>query len=242
MLLPRRLFLPLLIVPAVLSDPTPADDYLERYRALMSVELDPSRVAVVNGLVLRRDAGELTLERGTLYMMTPVDGRTIGAVFEGTGRFRLAPALAVERGQLERLAGKPVLDDTITRAVLLFADSTPAQLASLPRASGGVPSSVASAMRDVLGSLKGENEGMFPASIIAPLLNGESNGLFFAHLTRSRGDPMIFEYTIPTSPSRPRFTGRCGRCTGARTGRSCCSIRNSARVAAPQMNGGSAIA
>src|SRR5438046_1065303 len=68
---------------------SPAATYLERYQEVSNLAPLPGRVAEVSHLVLRRDVGRLTLERGTLYLLTPVGGRTVGALFRGEGRFSL---------------------------------------------------------------------------------------------------------------------------------------------------------
>jgi len=81
-------------------------------------------VADVDHVVLARDAGRLTLERGKLYLLSSVGGRTVGAVFRGRGHFTLAPSVAAEQAALQRFAGAPTLDDSITEAILVFADST----------------------------------------------------------------------------------------------------------------------
>ena len=194
MLLPRRMGLGILCIPAALGGSAPDTEYLDRYGALIGIRPDPGKVATVSGLVLRRDIGELTLEHGTLYLLTPVDGRTVGAVFEGAARFRMTPALAVERAQLARYTGAATLDDSVSRVVLLFSDSTPVQLAALPFAAGRIPPSIEHSVRSLIDGLKGDEDGVFPESIVGPLLNNEVNGHFLAHLTRRRGDPLIFEY------------------------------------------------
>src|SRR5439155_790159 len=78
-----------------------------------------------------RDVGRLILERGTLYLLTPVGGRTVAALFRGEGRFGFAPDTPAERAELQRFAGSPVLEDTLTEAILIFSDSTAEQLGAL---------------------------------------------------------------------------------------------------------------
>src|SRR5947208_5031800 len=103
---------------------SPAATYLERYQEISNLAPLPGRVAEVNHLVLSRDVGRLILERGTLYLLTPVGGRTVAALFRGEGRFGFAPDTPAERAELQRFAGSPVLEDTLTEAILIFSDST----------------------------------------------------------------------------------------------------------------------
>lgn len=182
-----------LLVPLALDGAAPATHYLDTYREVVGLTPVAGKVGQVNNLVLRRDAAVLTFERGTIYLLSSVGGRTVGAVFQGVGRFAFKPSLAVEQAALERFAGTPALDDTITQAILLFGDSTAEQLQVISFGTAEVPGSVGGDVRDLVGSFKGEHEGSFSASIMAALLNGETNGFFLAHLKRTRGDPVLFK-------------------------------------------------
>ena len=64
--------------------------YLDAYRELLAMKQPTGQVAPVNHLVLVRDVAELTLERGQLFLLPPVGGCTIGAVFRGVLPFNLA--------------------------------------------------------------------------------------------------------------------------------------------------------
>ena len=171
-----------------------AATYMERYQEVMRIGPAADRVAEVSDLVITRDVGRLTLSRGRLYLLEPIGGRTVGAVFRGEGRFTFAPTVPAEQAMLRRFADSTALDAAVTEAVLIFADSTLDQLGGLTFVPGIVPGGVGERARDLVNSLKGEKEGSFYGSIMEPLLNGETNGLFAARLTRSRGDPVLFLY------------------------------------------------
>src|SRR5690349_6510546 len=64
-------------------------------RGLRAAEPDPSRGVEVRDLVLQRDAGELRFDQGRLHLLQPIDGRVIGAVFVGRGRFRMAAPIRI---------------------------------------------------------------------------------------------------------------------------------------------------
>lgn len=178
-----------------------ATDYLERYREILALAPVPDKVADVADLVFRRDAAELRLERGKLYLLTAVGGRTVGAVFKGTGRFVFAPALPVEQAQLQRFAGTPALDDSINQAILLFADSTMEQLRGLTFGAAEIPGGVRGDVQDLLGQFKGDHEGAFSSAVMEPMLNGENTGFFFAHVRRVKGDPLVFQIDPQSSES-----------------------------------------
>ena len=171
---------------------TPAATYAERYAEVANLTPLPTQVANVEQLVLTRDAGQIVLERGTLYLLSSVGGRTVGAVFRGTGGFRFAPTLGAEQQELYRFANVMMLDDTLTGAVLLFADSTLRQLRNLSFASAQVPGDVQGSVSDLVNSLKGDHDGSFDSGIMGPLLNGDSSGYFLALIGRRHGDPLLF--------------------------------------------------
>jgi hypothetical protein len=172
---------------------SPAGTYLERYREVVRLTPLGEQVADVHHLVLRRDAGQLTLERGKLYLLSPVGGRRVGAVFQGEGRFAFAPPVPAEQAELRRFAGSPSLDDTLTEAIIIFSDTTADQFRGLGFGQGDVPGDVADHVHDLINSLKGDNEGSFSSDVIGPLLNGEATGFFLARVARAHGDPVLFE-------------------------------------------------
>jgi len=171
-----------------------APTYLEAYRAILAMKQPTGQVANVDHLVIVRDVAELTLERGQLYLLPPVGGCTVGAVFRGAGRFKFIPPLPLEQAELERIDGKPSVDAPITEAILIFMDSTAQQLSSLRFATAEVPGAVGDHVNDLMNSLKGKETGSFSAAVLSPLLNGDRTGFFMARLERASGGPVLFTF------------------------------------------------
>jgi len=195
----RRILAAALTTSTVAAAPLTAQDtasaaasYMERYNTLLTLAPMTSRAATVSHLVLRRDAGTFTLERGTLALLAPLDGRTVGAVFRGEGTFRFAPTLPVEREELQRFAGTPELTAPISDLVLLFTDSTLEDLAGVPFGQTELPGGMNGRVRDFLNSLKGDKDGSYDPAVMAPLLNGVRSGMFAAYVVRTSGDPLFF--------------------------------------------------
>ena len=86
------------------------------------------QVAQVDGIVIERDVARLTLERGRVWLLQPVNGRTVAAAFQGSGRFAFAPTDAVEQREVARVHRSSALDVPIDEVILLFSDSTLAEL------------------------------------------------------------------------------------------------------------------
>jgi len=101
------------------------------YAAIRGAKLD-GRSLPVHNLVLERDAFRFQLDSGAFYFLTPVEGRTFGAVFLGQGSYRLTPATRSERQHLALVSGGgedfETLADSFESLVLLFGDDTAAEL------------------------------------------------------------------------------------------------------------------
>jgi hypothetical protein len=207
----------LALLPPMLSGqtpPSPPDSvpaaYMDRYRALNQLTQGPARAVDVSHLVITRDIGHLVLERGRLFVLAPLGGRTVAAVFRGEGRFAFAPSLKTEQEALERWAETPELDDPITEAILLFDDSTAEQLDGLALQGAELSGDAGDDFRDLVNSLKGDKDGSFDGAVMGPLLNGGHSGFFLARVTRTRGDPVVFEFD-PAMSEAARLLRPVGR-------------------------------
>ncbi|MFL5403085.1 MAG: hypothetical protein ACJ8BF_09735, partial [Gemmatimonadales bacterium] len=74
--------------------------YEQRYAELKELKAEPHRVATVNGLVLKRDVGQFTFESGKFYLLTPIGGHTVAAVFLGRGLMAFEPPNPIEQERL----------------------------------------------------------------------------------------------------------------------------------------------
>jgi len=149
-------------------------------------------VAPVRNLTLRRDVIVFHLEEGNLFLATPVAGRTIGAVFVGRGSVSVTPPLAVERVELERLLKDSAVEARISAAAFVFTDSTLAelkrQLTFAPRSAMSQGSGVLS---DAIDRLVDGRRVVQPA-LMKALLNGDTDGFFYAHVKREHGEDLMF--------------------------------------------------
>lgn len=154
------------------------------------------RVATVTDLVLRRDAAEFRLAGGTLHLLTPVAGRTVGAVFVGTGTVTLIPPIEVERAEIVRVLHDSLIAAPITAAVFIFTDSTAAELER--RATFAAPAATVGGLGGPLGAaldflIEPRKQWVEPA-LMTELLNqgGDSAGFFAGYVRQERrGDLMI---------------------------------------------------
>jgi hypothetical protein len=97
----------------------------DSYDALNALRVDPGAVYTLeasNRITLRRGDLKLALDEGKLAFFTGFDGLITGAVFSGRGHALALPRDPVEKQQLARFLGSPVLDQEFTSAFLRFTD------------------------------------------------------------------------------------------------------------------------
>ncbi|MEP6473561.1 MAG: M1 family aminopeptidase, partial [Gemmatimonadota bacterium] len=171
----------------------PADSYLDRYAEVSRLQPVRTQVARVSGLVLDRDVGHFTLDEGTLTLLTPVGGRTVGAIFHGRGTFTFVPPNPVERNRLIRFEKRDSLSDEFADLVLLFTDTTLAELnAQLTFGPGPEQANAGSVIRSALGYLGDDGHKAFDPDFMADFLNGSRSGQFSAYIDRVQHGTLLF--------------------------------------------------
>ncbi len=97
----------------------------QRYAALNALRPDSSAVYTVQAgdrIELHRSDVKLAFEEGKLAFFAPCEGRVTGAVFSGRGHALALPRDVVEKQQMARFLGAPLLDQEFTTAYLRFTD------------------------------------------------------------------------------------------------------------------------
>src|ERR1017187_6530183 len=92
------------------------------YRALRDSGI--AEVLLVENIVLRRDAGVITLKSGMVGLTPPAAGRDTVAVFVGEGEFALTPASSIEKDYLKSLTDQDSVKEAFDRALFCFTDDT----------------------------------------------------------------------------------------------------------------------
>jgi hypothetical protein len=103
------------------STPSEADEILTQ---LSKIRLDKKQIYNIHDITLRRDVLSIALNRGTIAFLEPAMGKVTGAVFIGSGELLAIPPDALEKQQVYRFTGSPVLTETFQTAILRFSDGT----------------------------------------------------------------------------------------------------------------------
>ncbi len=99
-----------------------------------SVSLDVEHPLQIQNFTLTKDALELTLKQGTVYLARPLEGEVTGAYFVGEGTMKVVPPSKTEKKSLKRGYGKESFEEPINEAVIRFDDGTDKQLQAVGRA------------------------------------------------------------------------------------------------------------
>ena len=188
----------LLLLPGLSAPPHTAfaaTQYEKSFAQLADIAPDPTRVAAVHGLTLKRDLATFEFIDGQIALFRPVEGRVWGAVFTGQGRFSFRPPTEIERDQLKRYYKTESLVVNFEALAILFADTTLVELASQAKyVPGAVDKKAAAVMRKTLDLLLDRKSMDINYSVGKTCLEGSSNELFFAYIEQTgSGDNVIFE-------------------------------------------------
>lgn len=151
----------------VLSAAFAATDPL--YKSMREATL--ANTFVVENIVLKRDAGVLTLKTGAIGFTAPAMGRDTIAVFVGEGEFTFTAASPIDRNYMASLTGQDSVSEQFDRALFCFSDDTGKEI----RASAKTPSSdpkLADTLRDYRKRLRSRLES--PRSLLEAMLTDES--------------------------------------------------------------------
>src|SRR5436309_2415609 len=112
---------------------TPAADRPAReiYDSLNALRVDPAstyHVTATNRIEIVRFDVRLAFEDGAFAFLSALDGRVTGVVFSGRGHALAVPRGPVEKQQMARFLGAPILDQDFTSVCLRFTDDTASEL------------------------------------------------------------------------------------------------------------------
>ncbi len=91
---------------------------------LSGARVDKTQIYRIRDITLRRDALSISLTRGTIAFLEPVRGRVTGAVFVGNGEVISIPPGTIEKQQIHRFTGSPLLNEAFRTAFFRFTDGT----------------------------------------------------------------------------------------------------------------------
>ena len=168
--------------------------------------------AVVNNLLLKRDAANFMLKTGEIYFITPVEGKVTAAVFIGDGELSLTPPMEAEKSSLKIFTGEGSITERFSKLVLRFSDNTFEEVkksSSATMKTGGSQSSQArSAFRDNQDLLRKRFRDNRELRTLMDLYNSSRDGYFAAFIDGKRYNKLVFQLEPLGVPgARPEEVG-----------------------------------
>jgi hypothetical protein len=146
---------------------------------------------VVENIVLRRDAGVLTLKTGTIGFTAPSMGRDTVAVFSGEGEFTLTPATSIEKTYLKSLTEQEAVKESFDRALLVFTDESGKEIRGQAK-TRAPEAKLGDILRDYRKRLRDETMTNIEAGVLADLYCGGQAGFFSAYLHARKHSELQF--------------------------------------------------
>jgi hypothetical protein len=91
------------------------------YRMLRGI--GPGDTYRFDNFTLQSDTATFQFRKGTLTMLSPVNGMVTGAIFIGEGHFNLKPVLVLDAKELKRRSGSAEADEDFTDVVFRFTET-----------------------------------------------------------------------------------------------------------------------
>lgn len=181
---------------ALLASPVAAQaskEFETHFASMWNLAPSNDNAALVNNLVIDREQAQFELASGQVMYLAPLDGRIVGAVWQGTGRFKFDPGTKAEQDRLVKLLGSPRVDIPITELVMFFSDSISESLRARTRGqvAGPIPG-MRSSVQQAFDYIGDESDRQLDTDLMALMLNGTPNGIFYAYVTRQSGASFMF--------------------------------------------------
>lgn len=176
-----------------LAQGTASREFETRFAAVWDLLPANENAATVSNLVITREQAQFELTSGQVTFLAPMDGRIVGAVWQGTGHFKFDPGTQSEQDRLLKLLGSPRVDLPITELVMFFSDSISEALRAQAKGPNAGPiTGMRSSVRQALDYVGDESDRQLDNDLMALMLNGAPSGIFYAFVTRQSGAQFMF--------------------------------------------------
>jgi len=174
--------------------PAYSTDYERAVSDLLSLHADAGRTAKVENIIIKREGARFDLHHGEIQLLSRVNDRYIAFLFTGQGTFRFTPPTKIERAQLRRFYDSDSLDESFNTLMMLFNDSTLAELErKLNFSPGEAEREGEKIIEDILAYLSDKDANYFRSPVLKFLLDGSGDPYFYAHFYKNRAEPFFFE-------------------------------------------------
>lgn len=141
------------------------------------------KTITVKDFVMKRDAGTFTFKSGNFFLLSPVDGKTTGAVFIGDATFTINPPLEAERRSLKLLTKSDEMLERFKSAIFRFTDGTEEEIEAKGTLAGQLVAGPAGEMlADLRKTLRKNLQYNLDARILEDVFNSQPGYFFCAFI------------------------------------------------------------
>jgi Peptidase family M1 domain len=167
------------------------------YKDLSNFSVLEDQIAEVENFSFQRDVAEFNLTQGKLYLISPVNDKTVAAVFLGDGNVKIVPPTKVSKERLFSEFKQNQYNETFDFMFMLFTDSTLTEFSrNLDFKTGTTESNLIDKIRYCWKYIYNQEDEYYDPAILKTFLNEEQDGYFYAHLSskNSKDEPFFFEF------------------------------------------------
>ena len=163
------------------------------YRALRTSEI--VEALPIENVVIRRDAGVLTLKTGMVGFTAPTLGHDTLAVFAGEGEFVLDPPQALEKSYLKQATGQDTIQEFFDRAIFVFTDGAGREIRGQSK-SRAPDAHLSSLLKDFRRHVRDSayDSSNLDAEVLRDLFNPRQAGFFSAYLHGRKHADLQFHF------------------------------------------------
>lgn len=169
-------------------------DYESMLKDFKDISYDMKNVKSIQNFILPLSYGELFLEEGTYYPLTPMNGKVYGGLFVGSGNFEFSIPNTAEKRQLKRFYQRENINSPIEWALVFSANDLNNQLLTSGSAAqiSKEPTEAPLKMLKFC-NMSSEKEVVF-SDIAKVLLDGEENNYTY-HIVKVKDieDPLVYQ-------------------------------------------------
>ncbi len=174
-----------------------ANDVQKIYEELENLSLLNDKVAEVNNFSFSRDVANFHLDNGKLYLLSPVNGKSIAAIFKGEGTVSITPPTNISRERLYSKFQVESYNNSFDLLFLVFTDSTLSEFyQKLDFSNEWINPKFQVNIKNCMKYLYDHKDNDYNSALLQTILNNEQDGYFYAHLTKGilNKNAVFFEF------------------------------------------------
>jgi hypothetical protein len=153
------------------------------------------KVASVRNFSFHRDVAEFNFNTGQVYLLSPVNGKTVAMIFKGLGSVSITPPTKISKERFISKFKEESLNREFNTMFMIFTDSTLTEFSNkLNFSDNSVENMHQTDISECLRYIYDHITKDFDKSLLTTLLNDEQDGYFYSQFYNNIDEPIFYEY------------------------------------------------